>query len=331
MKSILRIKSLFFVAAISLLLIAGCGGGGGGGNGGDDTGGTYTGKTTPATITKSNAEEILQDALNGGVSGAGFSAAFSAIEASGQQAGSPMVYRIISRTADTVAGIAAERSSGSVPASASAIITEPINETGECGGSVTGTMQVNNVTGDVSGTLVFNDLCEMGSYSSGTITITGNGDWASDDMDITMNFDDFSVVSDADDVDATMNGSVRLITDGSTDTMTMNIYLKDNGTGDYYWMEDYVLEMYYGDYADTMEVSGRFYSPEYGYVTLTTTTAFVVDFDDYYPSEGVLIAAGAGNTRAKLTVLSSTSYMVEADENGDGTYEWDSGELYWDE
>jgi hypothetical protein len=94
-------------------------------------------------------------------------------------------------------------------------------------------------------------------------------------------------------------------------------------------MEDYLITDLSGDSEEDIEISGKFYSPDYGYVTLSTQQTFIILTDDDYPSEGVLIATGVGGTQARLTALSSTTYKVEADTNGDGTYEYDSDALSW--
>jgi hypothetical protein len=112
--------------------------------------------------------------------------------------------------------------------------------------------------------------------------------------------------------------------------MTMNVNVKDNTDGKVYWMDNYFITDIYYDTYDETEISGNFYSPDYGYVTLSTQEAFITLDEDDYPSQGILIATGAGGTTARLTVLSATTYHVEADTNGDGTYEYDSGTLYWE-
>lgn len=77
------------------------------------------------------------------------------------------------------------------------------------------------------------------------------------------------------------------------------------------------------------EVSGRYYDPDYGYVDFHTDTPFHIDDGDEWPSAGVLIVEGEGGTEAQLTALSSTTYIVDADTDGDGIYDWDSGVLNW--
>ena len=89
------------------------------------------------------------------------------------------------------------------------------------------------------------------------------------------------------------------------------------------------------DYLE-FEVSGYYYDPDYGYVVISTSIPFVIYVGDYGPSVGVLVITGntgiaGGSTKARFLALSSMTYQVEADTNGDGTYDWNSGILYWAE
>jgi hypothetical protein len=87
------------------------------------------------------------------------------------------------------------------------------------------------------------------------------------------------------------------------------------------------------NYVD-FQVSGKYYHPDYGYVNISTPTAFRIYSGSVWPSQGVLMLDGktgiaGGSTRARLTVISSNAYEVEADTDGDGTYDWNSGSLNW--
>jgi hypothetical protein len=57
---------------------------------------------------------------------------------------------------------------------------------------------------------------------------------------------------------------------------------------------------------------------------------------DQVPSAGILIAVGengsaGGPTMARLTCLSAGLFKVETDTDGDGVYDTDSGDLFWDD
>jgi hypothetical protein len=117
--------------------------------------------------------------------------------------------------------------------------------------------------------------------------------------------------------------------------MAMTMLLQDNSTGKVYKVEAYTLTLTEQvNYADVELLSGRYFDPDYGYVSITTTTPLRIYVGDNYPSDGVIVVTGntgiaGGSTMARLTALNSTTYQIEADTNGDGAYDWNSGVLNW--
>lgn len=315
---------------VVLLLFSGCGGGGGGGNGSSGTG-TYSGLTTPATLTEENAQDILEDAYYGGVLAETMAAPLSAVEAEGVGRKRP---RSVQDMASRVKGIVEQaivQADSQIPAGAGAIQTVTIEESGECGGEVTGSMQVNDVTRSFTGSITFNSYCESGFRTNGTVSLVGEMDLDTSEFSMTMTFTNVTGVCEDDDIDFIMNGAIVMSAAEATASLTMDMYMRDRTTGDSILMEDYVFTAVEFDDYSVLEVSGRFYSSDYGYITLSTEEAIIVsDYEDY-PSEGIILAAGADDSSARLSFLTSGTYCVEVDEDGDGTYEYDSGILSWDE
>lgn len=56
-------------------------------------------------------------------------------------------------------------------------------------------------------------------------------------------------------------------------------------------------------------------------VTVSTVRPLLTVLPDIYPRSGQLIVAGAANSKARLTVQSSTTVLIELDADGDGSYE----------
>jgi hypothetical protein len=77
-----------------------------------------------------------------------------------------------------------------------------------------------------------------------------------------------------------------------------------------------------------ISLSGRYYDPDFGYVDVSTTIPFILDYDAEWPISGELLCSGAGSA-AILTVIDATSYIVDADRNGDGVYEYNVGPFLW--
>ena len=114
----------------------------------------------------------------------------------------------------------------------------------------------------------------------------------------------------------------------------MTMLLRDNTTGKVFWTNPYNMTLSEGSGYVIFQVSGKYYHPDYGYVNISTPTPFRINSGATWPSQGVMILDGktgiaGGSTKARLTVVSSTNYMVEADTNGDGTYDWNSGSVSW--
>ena len=52
---------------------------------------------------------------------------------------------------------------------------------------------------------------------------------------------------------------------------------------------------------------------------------------DEWPESGTITVTGANISKAKLTTIDHLTCTVEVDRDGDGTYEWNSGVLNWED
>ena len=114
------------------------------------------------------------------------------------------------------------------------------------------------------------------------------------------------------------------------------MFFTDNNTVISYWLKDWILRHTHGEgYFEIVSAIGRFYDPDYGYVELSIEEGILTYADDYWPSSGKLVLTGAegtqgGDTKVRLTFLSATEYLVEADTDGDGAFDdYNSGTLLW--
>jgi hypothetical protein len=115
----------------------------------------------------------------------------------------------------------------------------------------------------------------------------------------------------------------------------MDLLAKVGQDNEVFWINDYRIEVRERITELFLNISGKFYDPKYGYVALSTQQELIIDVNDMLPTSGVLIATGrngiaGGVTRASLICYPTGIFEVKVDTNGDGFYDWNSGQLYWE-
>ena len=320
MKNSLRIMGVGLAVLLAVSFTA-CGGGGG--DGGSPAGASYTGLITQATIDENNAEDLVTGAYQGGHTGAVIGNVGAIQTGQSGNVGRPRMLKVSQVLEDALRQVdLMSRSSGTF---VGIIYTETGMISGACGGSASYTVNVDNETGHFSGSFIFNSYCDDGVIITGGASFSGQVDVYIDELlNFSFFFNNLTVTSGSDFF--TLDGDISVDVTGSSAIMTMTMLLRDN-TGEVYLVEDYNMTLTEGwNYID-IELSGTYYDPDYGYVIITTPTPFRIYHGHEYPSNGVLVVTGntgsaGGNTKARLTALSPTTYQVEADTNGDGTYDW---------
>ena len=304
----------------------------------------YTGVTTPAAIDHNNAQLLLEEAFSGGTTGSGVVAPFAMVAGSAPEAEEPSLVFLFKNTIRGIAEKIALVAQRDIPAVTGAVISDSINEEGPCGGTCSGSLSIDDQTGDISGSLRFRNYCDSGLIANGRVRIEGSLHLGWGDMVLYMDFSNFR--ASYGDISQTMDGVVRAVIDNTLITasndLTLNIYVRDDASGRVCWMCDYAMEV--DGYSsqdleylyDQVNISGYFYDPDYGYVVLSTPEPFIIYTDEMYPSSGLLEAVGTevssgGNTRARLVVLTTETYRIDVDEDGDGFYEWRSDTQSWED
>jgi hypothetical protein len=322
--------SLILVALFAFVLVS-CGGGSADG-GAASTDITYTGLTSMAVINESSAQDLAVGAYAG----------------------------ILSSSAINVSGavqINETRSDGICPAFqvafileyslkyfnigkgqngniVGATISDSITFYGNCGGNAVYTIEVDDQTGRFTGHGDYNNYCEDGVTISGPVDVSGQADINTGEIvKFTLTFN--RLTSTYDDVSLTIKGSISGDYTVTPVVISMDMLIRDNYSGKVYWMENYRMTVIVGPNYIEFELSGRFYSPDHGYVDIVTDSPFLKYNAEENPSEGILVILGSsgpsgGNAKAVLTILSNTSYLVELDSNDDGLYDWSSGGLCWE-
>ncbi|MBL1260908.1 MAG: hypothetical protein COB33_010305 [Thiotrichaceae bacterium] len=302
--------------AIFCISLSGCGGG----SGGDGvtlgtTGLTYTGLTTQASLTTGNGEQISTRSYKNGGSGQGMGTIFTGLNEVDAELGKPWAL-ILAKT--LVAAVNKIEPANSDEFFTGAVVTESDSFDGSCGGNASFTMAIDDETGDFNGSMTFNRYCESEEIINGSITLSGSFN-AGVFSSMTMAMTSVSVTSGSDTV--WMDGTLSFNPSATTSVITMNMKLKAGGSSEVFWMESFTLTIAAGAGGDDLTMAGRFYHPSYGYVNITTPTAFHYTGSNQYPFPGTMVAAGSNGSVVTLVSLSTTVYQISIDTDGDGNFE----------
>jgi len=318
------------------MILATCGGGGGGGG---DTEGPlyqipYTGVSTAARITNSNAEAlVLGSFLGPPVQSAGVlplhpeSAVPSPIR---RQTAIPGLVR---RTVfDGLQGLSDGLVTGSAPLQKAPVVrlaaSDQWTESGLCGGYASYTVTVNEGTGDFTGRVTFTNYDDCESVMAGSASISGNVDpvtIAYNSMKLQIGMVTIISAGESYSMSGTMESDWRVY----PPAVTMNLRLRDDGTNQVFWYEDYITtDGTSGAYSETT-VKGKYYDSAHGFVVLTTVSPFHADWSGTWPFEGSLLATGDSASKGWLLPVDAYLYRVEADTNGDDAVEFVGQNRHW--
>lgn len=323
-------KSSLFIACLFTITIftISCGGGGGGGGGTNPPPATssitYTGLTTQAAVSESNATDLSEGAYAGADFAASLGSTVSVVVSQGKEnrKGSSLpiqLPQIFENSLNKINWKTGKITVGTMQSESGTFY-------GNCGGSGSYSLTYDDQTGNFTGQFVYYNYCEDSITLSGSVSISGQININTLDF-ITFNFsfDNVTLTMGADSL--TIKGDIHVYVSSASVTITENMLLKNNANNKVYWCKDYNLTITKGGNYNDFAISGTYYHPDYGYVVISTPTPFRIYTVDTTPSSGVLRLAGSGNTSAVLTALTSSTYCIQADTNGCGNNEWDSGVL----
>lgn len=302
----------------ALLVLAACGGGDDGGDAvpADDGGLTYTGAETQAQVNTANADALATGALQNGFQGVGFSI-------DRDRNASNLV--LAEYMADGIREAVAE-----VPDQAFGVSGLTLEKTifGECGGQATYRIEVNALEDTFQGTLTFDHFCNNQVIMNGGAEFSGQYDDQTQTFGrIVFVFQNTTTVYDA--VTRTIEGQWAYVRTGQTKTLTMNYLVHNSVTGNVRKVEDFQLTVTEGINQSTFSLAGRYYHPLYGYVTVSTPTTFATQSGAAHPDAGQLKVEGQGGAWATLTAVDADNYRIQADVDGDGNVDYDSGLQPW--
>lgn len=311
------------------------GGGGGGGGNGERPPVIYTGLTTQAQITATNAKSLGEVAFLGVTTGSSFSVA-SVQSAPQDETRSASVITIVRALHTVVNKIDVTSTLDSIPIG----WVENFSESGNCGGTVSSTLDVNEATETFTGSLVFANYCLTptgdpadGITMDGNIGFNGTCDPATfnpttqscDFIDYTMTFTNLNAGEYGESL--TMEGTLAsAITLTGYETTMEEMLLRDDNTNVTFKFENYLIKVTEDSPTpgiDSIEVSGNAYHPDYGYVVVSTTTPAQSPSGFLGPPEsGDVLLTGAdgtvGPTTATFTFTGFNTFTIIVDTDGDG-------------
>lgn len=297
------------------LMLTACGGGGGGGSVAAPAAVTYSGATTQAVVTTTNARALSVDAYQGGQTGSTISPMGIAVESGATEPASAPRLLALGKTLKGAVTQLFHAGAPGLPAVAGAIAT--VTVPGPGGGSLTYTIYVNEVTYAFSGTISFNAYKgELnGPAISGVVTFSGVYNPASETFSsFTISFPSLSVAEGGGTFTAC--GNVTLTVAGGTETTVISLVLQNSATGKTYWVKDYTYTL---NGLGELTLTGTYYDPVHGYVSISTLTPLQVATPDAWPTAGVLLFSGANGSKARLT-FTATGYSIEVDLTGSGVF-----------
>ena len=319
---------VFFI----LGLIINCGGGGGG-SGGITPSIPYSGISTPAYITSENGANLATGAYFGmGQDGQPADIISLSIETpSAGSSGQPQINTLLMvRTWERAVSKYFELHP---PGRASPLARIDERMYGLCDGYADMDGSVNENNGNFSVNVTYqgySDDCVL--YMSGRTNESGNIDPYSLDLThMTITYE--ALVFTRGGASITQSGTWFIDYRLYPLKEIVNIVTRDDATGKTYWMRDYVIYTSTGwdgsSNYDELDISGRYYDPDYGHVDISSPEVVRINWNDNWPSGGELKILGASGGIAFLKCLSGKSFVVEVDADGDGICEWNTGNLHW--
>lgn len=303
-------SATLFVLAGALTL-TGCSGGGGGGSSGGG-GLTYTGATSPVTITAGNAQPIGETSTE-----AARQVVYDSTGASANPFGAVITDATSSTTQSKIDQIGIDilkhSQANQTPAGVVLSADQLNNEMGEtifCGGSANISDALYNSTTSGSGTVTFSKLCmDLGSNGGGKFTLNGSMTISYKDDGVSAGFEKITytnfTVTQTNKVLATLNGSESCTWEAgyANESCTSSAYYagSDNKT---YKIENANVS---GNDTSGWDVDATFYHPDYGSVTVRAS-GLKFGCSNHHPSAGTIDISGANGTSINVAFLDCDTY-----------------------
>ena len=254
---------------------------------------TYTGITTQAAITDTNAKTVVVDEMSN-------TNATSSATGVSSNVGNKVKNKALKYAK------AWSQSQGV----RSAAVSYSDSDVGPCGGTVDYNTTVDDTTFEISISATFVSYCEDNALMNGTMNMDMSLNSSQTDYAVNIVFTNLTV--SIDNAVVTMSGTMSSEGIISSQSLVLNMVMVNNTKSEQVKLENFVVTT--GSYS--VEYSGRIYHSTHGYVDVTTLEPMSFDSSGYM-SSGSIELAGA-NSNAILSAGTNGGYQLEIDLNADG-------------
>ena len=313
----LRALGIVYIFTVSFPFLTGCSS--------ESAAGTapasYAGLTTQAGITADNSEALAETALDGAAPGdSGLANASSSPNSVDEE----QLIGIARSLNSALRGV--DMSRASTGQSATATVTSASNtDTSPCGGTLGYSFSYDDVSGAFTGTFNFNSYVDCADNSKITGSVTLDGTLLLANLELTTATMTFSALTYEEGSESmTLTGDIVMEYISLWNyKATMNMDFRDNVQNETYRLQNYIVDItqnFASSYID-VDISGKAYHPNYGYVTVSTTTLVRIYDGDANPTSGVVELLGSGASKVMVTFTTNDTYTMDIDSDGDTTFE----------
>ncbi|CAA6805057.1 MAG: Unknown protein [uncultured Thiotrichaceae bacterium] len=195
----------------------------------------------------------------------------------------------------------------------------PVSDTSACtnGGSITGSGTLDDVTRVGNIVMTFNNCIE------GTLTINGISEVIIRNYNFTYDVPDSYILKaqnlsvTSGDESYTSTAIYDVVEDYTAGTAVLLINALNTANDIEIFYENLQLDTDSGG----VLISGRIYTEEDGYVTITTDSRVLYNINATFPYTGGPITLAGENSNIRITPIANETIQVELDLDGDGVYE----------
>lgn len=329
-KDIFSSKALTGFVPIMLCVIFIACSGGSGDSGGSSGAGGYSGSTDCAAITSENSGTLIKESFQGAMTSDSMMPFARSTTGKQNSVSSVGPLGLQAAFADSLAQMI-DASGGVISGQKAAASSASNTIQGDCGGTATYTVSADESTGVFAGSFSYNGFCAGRITLSGSVNFSGRVDNEAHTFDY-FSFTFSSLTTTAEDQSSTISGSLECDFVGTDSFITADLVIAHASSGLVCWLNNCTIQII----GNQMEISGRFYHPQYGYIDFNTEESLIITEESQYPTAGLIVFTGAPGesgqpTMARLRAVSATNCQVTADLDGDGVFEYDSGEISWTE